>query len=919
MSADTATILQMPITFTLAFANTVSSASINRTFTTRTLADMIAAERPVEQAVVDGLAKQHTSPKELNNAVKRLRPIIYLGRYMDGARTRNTQNLEAITGLGWDFDGRNGDKVTMQQALARCVELNIEVLIYETFSADDAGTTFRCIFPLKEELAVDCYHGANALLKELIGFYPGSILPATQGYFLTPRPGRKSNVKANFGRPVDTVLDFFLLEGVADDAAPAGGGSHRGREVDPLDFEIWNDEKRELFGICLNLIEPWSDDRNHWIGIIGAGLRGYGITPYLLGHPDQLNEAQRGQIMRLDAWSRNEHPPEGAQPKWSQGCVPREGMKLTNNPNAPKVAGLRSVVEKAHRASPEGIAAAIEHEGLRDLALRTLGQRVIPDVEINIEDVAGAVTKRQVAQDERRSVVVRQMSAIHDMPPCFGHMRDVLVEFASKGDLTKFSELTPDYKFKIDPITAILCVAQMYSVVAGGRVWVDQALTHNPLGLNLYVLMVALSGGGKSQMLSWTKSIMKHTAYGRSVVSGMSYSLGGFWPNTFDRIGANVLQLTDEGENLIGSTDQGNLAANLSTLHTAMLSLYNDSSEHGEYSPPLYSTGGKQKNAHEKRFTPVAEPHLNIFAIGVGTLVERISNMMMMTNGFSARFIVRITPKEDDETPEQRRGRHAESCYEDGDESEITGTSVIEEAEKRFASHLIRFDNRLAQFGRGYSMSQLVAETELLSGSIEEVPPHVADEMYLKAIAERQSQPRTSQYMRKNLRIAELQAEAEEFFDPYIQNNELLAAIKNREAEKLQKLGALYTLAVNPEAKWMNPEITEYMLRILQLAQQDWIGKEARTSNVPLAYQSSFTLLKREVEPGGLLYEADANGVTTTKMRDKNRAWRKLITHLNIQDDDLKGLRTQAKQMLDILNVREAKVGKTVSFYLTES
>jgi len=121
MSVQTATILQMPITFTVAYANTVTSASINKSFTTKTLADMIAAERPVDQATVDGLAKRITSAKELNNAVKRLRPIIYFGRYLDGARTRTAANIEAVTALVHDYDGRAGDKVTMTQLLARCV------------------------------------------------------------------------------------------------------------------------------------------------------------------------------------------------------------------------------------------------------------------------------------------------------------------------------------------------------------------------------------------------------------------------------------------------------------------------------------------------------------------------------------------------------------------------------------------------------------------------------------------------------------------------------------------------------------------------------------------------------------------------------------------------------------------------------
>ena len=236
-----------------------------------------------------------------------------------------------------------------------------------------------------------------------------------------------------------------------------------------------------------------------------------------------------------------------------------------------------------------------------------------------------------------------------------------------------------------------------------------------------------------------------------------------------------------------------------------------------------------------------------------------------------------------------------------------------------FADHLNRFDERLSGAQRGYAMPQLLIEQELTSGPMADLPPHQQEAVYREAMKERQLQPRTNQYMRKGMRIGELQAEAEDFFNPYIQNNELLAAVKNREAEKLQKLGAIYTLAVDPEAKWLDPEITAYMLRILQLAQQDWIGKEHRSSNVPAQYQSSVQMLRREVLPGGLLYEADADGVPADKLRTKNRAWRKLIKHLNTQDEDMKGLRIAAKTMLDILNVTEAKIGKAVTFYLTET
>lgn len=60
----------------------------------------------------------------------------------------------------------------------------------------------------------------------------------------------------------------------------------------------------------------------------------------------------------------------------------------------------------------------------------------------------------------------------------------------------------------------------------------------------------------------------------------MSFSIGGFWPATYERAGHNVFQLTDEGKNLI-DTHVGNIGANLATLHNSLLTAYSQSHEVG--------------------------------------------------------------------------------------------------------------------------------------------------------------------------------------------------------------------------------------------------------------------------------------------------------------------------------------------------
>ncbi len=335
-----------PTTFTVAYAPTVKQSSTNRSFTVKTLADLIAAEQPVPQERVDHLAQQHHDPKALNNAIKCLRPAIYPGQYPEGARVRTAQNIEGVTALTMDFDGRAGDRVTRAELLARCAELKIEVLIWDTFSSDDTGTTFRALFPLSKVLPSDCYDAAHTMLKDLLGMAPGHILPASQAYFITPRIGRKSNPAACFGRPVDQVMDFSNLEATPDYPSSGAGSTGKWDALDQADH-AFDEAGRALFLRCLPAIEPWSEDRGHWIGVIGAGLRGWAITPEILKKLTLQTDEQKALLIELDSWSKNEHPPAGKQAKYTKGCVVREGLRLYSGT---KMLGLRGVVEKARAA-----------------------------------------------------------------------------------------------------------------------------------------------------------------------------------------------------------------------------------------------------------------------------------------------------------------------------------------------------------------------------------------------------------------------------------------------------------------------------------------------------------------------------------------------------------------------------------------
>jgi len=899
----------LPTMFQVAYAPTVKSKSTNRTFNIKTLGDMLMSEQSVPQATVDAMRPNYETARALNNAVKVMRPIIHPGQFPDGISKRTTETCEGITALIHDYDGYAGDRITMTTVIERCIELGVEVICWETFSAEDDGYTFRALFPLATVLAADCGGAAHIELKNLLGFGPATTFGPHQGYFITPRPGRKPVVRAVRGKPVDVMLDFFLLESTADAVAPQGGFQTQ-TDYDVLDHALSLDEK-ELYWRCMTVINSHGGERNHWIAMIGAGLRGWGFTPQILTNPELQNESHRAQLVRLDEWSKSERIPEGGKATYSPGCVVEQGRKLFAT--GAKMAGLTAIVQQAHADSPDGIVELLDDPELKRIAMLRLNQKPESTNTITFEELAAATTERQAKREREMLLADRQMMAIHNMPACFGRVRDWCVEFASKGEMARHIQLTDDYRFPIDPISAILSIAQLLSVVAGGRVWVNQGSVYPPTQLNLYVLRIAGSGTGKSISLSWLKGCMSHTVFKHSLVSNMSFSIGGFWPHTFERIGPNVLQLTDEGANLIAN-HIGNNGSNLKTLHTALLSAYSAGHEGGELDAPIYSTGGKRGAKQDNNFEAVIEPNLNIQAIGTHDLLPQMNDPEFLQSGFSARFITRIEPKQAEITDEDVLAQEMESCFDENSPEAKLSLSLSLEAQRKFSEHFVEFDRELEQVDRGTSISDTLAIEQFESDGAIEITPAI----YKAAIVGRQSAARTNQYIRKNIACGQVMAEARLFFTPYVHDNELLEAVRHREVEKLTKLSAIYTLGRNPDSQFIDADIARYLMGILQMAQLDFISLEQTRACAPPRWTSQIKMLERETKPGGKLYEAGEDGVTMVKLRDCNRAWRELIADLKLDDDDLKGPRQQAKQVLHDLGVIEKKVGKATVYFLVK-
>ena len=125
------------------------------------------------------------------------------------------------------------------------------------------------------------------------------------GAWCTALPTRLETIMRKSAGSVCRVTGSSWVTSVnpRDAVAPAGQGQTGTYDLlDAMDH-TFDDAGKELFARCLTVIEPWSEDRGHWISIIGAGLRGWGLTPQKLAlakvlHPNPkvvvLDEPTRG-------------------------------------------------------------------------------------------------------------------------------------------------------------------------------------------------------------------------------------------------------------------------------------------------------------------------------------------------------------------------------------------------------------------------------------------------------------------------------------------------------------------------------------------------------------------------------------------------------------------------------------------------
>lgn len=243
----------------VAMAKTFKSHSKNHKLTLSILADKINALPPI--------------------ADKKDGYIIHAGVFPEGAKTRSLANIEGVTMLMRDHDGRNCDTIKREELRAKCVSEGIEVIFWDTHTPDENGTTFRAGFPLKEVLAIDRHAPAQAALDTFLGGGPLKPLPASQGFFCQPRPGRRANAEAIHGQPIDMLLDFSKLK--PEPVLHKGEGEH-GADIGSILTDEQIADARTVIAALREKGAHLSDGKGRWHRFIGAvapyGQQGYELA-----------------------------------------------------------------------------------------------------------------------------------------------------------------------------------------------------------------------------------------------------------------------------------------------------------------------------------------------------------------------------------------------------------------------------------------------------------------------------------------------------------------------------------------------------------------------------------------------------------------------------------------------------------------
>ena len=122
---------------------------------------------------------------------KTLGPIIHFAKFPNNAPKRELDICEGASAIVLDYDERSGDRVSRADAESTCELFGISYISWNTFSSTaDDDFTFRLVLPVDDLIPVGEYKVRTAQTCKVLGITPpGKLMPASQGFFYSPKEG----------------------------------------------------------------------------------------------------------------------------------------------------------------------------------------------------------------------------------------------------------------------------------------------------------------------------------------------------------------------------------------------------------------------------------------------------------------------------------------------------------------------------------------------------------------------------------------------------------------------------------------------------------------------------------------------------------------------------------------------------------
>lgn len=852
--------------------------------------------RPIEFEDTEALARWLNERPPVSN--KTDSAILVAASFDSYPITAEERTLDRATSTSAAFLDFDDGSVTPDEVAQELEDAGLQFIIRPTFSSTPEAPRFVAIVPYDQPCPADKHRAAvdRILRQHLNGhaaFARESLVPV-QPRFVSLKAGAPNDILLPEGFAVPLSFD--------PDSLPATAPV---QVFDPLAMISLDPAERQLFRLALNHIDADSLDRD-WVGVLGCGLRMFGITPELL-KTKKLSSEQWSLVADLEAFCSRGSKDKYRKPTNGKGIdrctakrlngdgewVPSMVMQVASTCiQGTTMVELTGVIQRTDFFAFES-ELATDFPELVEQARARFNFKMPEPVRLPSEqDLKAAALEGEVRlakfNTETADYYERVDRLLEQMPA--GPARALVTTLATGG-------VEGRDQWFMQPPAAVVIGCQLINVIMANRVWVKYPKL-DPLAGNTYAYLFADSGTGKTIQLSYALGVLREAGYEFAHFDGKVHSAAGMHSTLMHR-GPTMLMTADELKSWFSNTEAN---ANQNTLDAFMLKVWLASCR--DHSIVLDGRANDRVGDQVRAPAPIKQPNISTFMIGVPEDMGFFSEGML-SDGSLARSLC-FVPTEDtlSESEEERIMRLFKRRKEIRHGS---GDVFKDDAKDGAVAALREFDKALERQGLGPSYDSVVAGNDFAE---EDNNRHAnAVRVFREFALGRADLPDNM------VRILYCDAETLNLID----ERDLAFALRfrgrkvepilNRYAEKSLRLALCLTIFDNPGAEKINIEHMRFALDLVELAEEPWLKRVLETKqSINLKgnkFEKFIPEIQKLLDKGGVLYSTPA-GFSLKEIKNDKRfsALQSVIAKLNAASE---AMRRDAQTTLDALNISPIK------------